>query len=71
MTYAEVQGLILSYAPEMAIPFADGFERFPQAGNAVMIADYLKDKSQFYYDIDAKVAKQLADAATAIIARCG
>ena len=71
MTYAEVQSLILSYAPAMAIPFADGFERFPEAGNAVMIADYLKDKAQFYQDIDAKVARQLADAATEIIVRCG
>jgi len=71
VTYAEVQKLILTYAPEMAGPFADRFERFPEGGSAAMIANYLNDKAKFYYDIDASIAKKLAEAAAEIIVRCG
>ena len=46
---------------------------FQAFSNAFFIeyADYLNKKAQFYHDIDAKVAKQLTNAATEIIVRCG
>ena len=71
MTYSEVQDIILRYAPEMAVPFADKFSRFPEGGNAAMIVNYLGDKAQFWYDIDTKIGKLLADAGAEIIVRCG
>ena len=71
MTYAEVQKLILMYAPEMAEPFADRFERFPEGGNAAMIANYLNDRASFYYNINERIAKKLAKASAEIVVRCG
>lgn len=72
LTYNQVQQTIFKYADEMAVPFADRFERFPQGGVAAMIANYLNDRAQFYYNFGCpEIGKECAEAAAEIIVRCG
>lgn len=70
MLYYQVQQIISKYAPEMAVSFADKWERFPVGGNAAMIVNYLNDKAQFYYSIGCEnIGVELVNAATEIIVR--
>jgi hypothetical protein len=71
MSYDDVFQVITKYAHEMQPYFADGWSRFPQGGNAAMIANYLNDKADFYRTIDTNIANDLIDSATEIIVRCG
>ena len=71
MSYDDVFQVIAKYACEMQPYYADGWSRFPQGGNAAMIANYLNDKADFYRIIDANITNDLLDAATEIIVRCG
>jgi len=71
MSYDDVFQVITKYAHEMQPYFADGWSRFPQGGNAAMIANYLNDKADFYRTIDTNIANDLLDSATEIIVRCG
>jgi hypothetical protein len=71
MSYDDVSQIIAKYAPEMQVPFADRFNRFPVGGNAAMIVNYLNDKGDFYRTIDKKVSDDLINAAAEIIVRCG
>jgi len=71
MSYDDVFQVITKHAHEMQPYFADGWSRFPQGGNAAMIANYLNDKADFYRTIDTNIANDLLDSATEIIVRCG
>ena len=71
MSYDDVFQVITKYAQEMQPYFADAWSRFPQGGNAAMIANYLNDKADVYRTIDDNITNDLLDAATEIIVRCG
>ena len=71
MSYDDVFQVITKHAHEMQPYFADGWSRFPQGGNAAMIANHLNDKADFYRTIDTNIANDLLDSATEIIVRCG
>jgi len=67
--YDEAYKTIEKYAPEMLPFFADSLKRFPRGGAAATAVNYLNDRAEFWYGIDASVAKQIVDVATEIIVR--
>lgn len=71
MSYDEVFNVIAKYASDILPFFADKFNRFPQGDNALMIANCLNDKADFFRTIDSDISDNIRDAAKEIIKRCG
>ena len=69
MTYTEARNIIIKYANEMTEPFSDRFQRFPEGGCAVIIANYLQDRADYWYDIDKRISALVMDVAIEIIIR--
>ena len=69
MLHHEATKIITTYASEMLPLWADRFERWPQGGQAAMIANYLNDHAETYRKIAPDVCKQMIEVATEIIVR--
>ena len=70
MSYDDVYKIIAKYANDMLPHFADGWSRFPEGGNAAMIANFLNERADFYRTRNESITNDLLDASCEIITRC-
>jgi hypothetical protein len=71
LSYDDVLDIITYYAPEILPHFTNGCSRFPVGGKAAMIANYLNDISQHYYNLGFYyITKDIVNAAGEITHRC-
>jgi hypothetical protein len=66
MNYADVQRIILDYAPEKAAEFADRFSRFPCEAVSYQIADFLVMRAEIYKKFDSEAYQKIIWAADEI-----